>query len=72
MFTGLSSLKKLTINGFQNLTGIVSLPASLEYADLKRNKINVIEPDAFRLSNMLKYLYLDSNKLTAEMLSRFS
>jgi hypothetical protein len=66
MLTGLSSLKKLTINLFKNLTGIVSLPATLEYVDLKDNAISVIKPDAFRLLNKLKNLNLDRNKFTAD------
>jgi Leucine-rich repeat (LRR) protein len=66
MFTGLSSLKILVISGFAKLTRIVSLPVSLEYVDLGDNEISVIEPDAFRLLNKLKYLNLGINSLTAE------
>jgi hypothetical protein len=66
MFTGLRSLTTLVINGFKQLTRIVSLPASLEGLDLGGNAIGVIEPDAFRLLNKLKHLNLNINMLTAE------
>jgi Leucine-rich repeat (LRR) protein len=66
MFTGLSSLRKLVITGFQQLKRIVSLPETLEFIDLGKNAIDVIEPDAFRLLNKLKHLNLERNYLTAE------
>jgi hypothetical protein len=68
MFTGLSSLTKLVITNFEQLTRIVSLPATLERVDLSFNAIDVIEPNAFRLLNKLEYLNLDYNELTAEII----
>jgi Leucine-rich repeat (LRR) protein len=66
MFAGLSSLTKLAITGFEQLTRIVTLPASLEHIELSHNAIFIIEPDAFHLLNKLKHLSLNVNKLTAE------
>jgi Leucine-rich repeat (LRR) protein len=66
MFTGLSSLTKLVITGFKQLTRIVSLPATLEHIDLSDNCFFMIAPDAFCISNKLKYLNLEKNYLTAE------
>jgi Leucine-rich repeat (LRR) protein len=48
------------------LTRIVSLPASLEYIELSRNGINVIESDAFHFLLKLKNLNLDRNELTTD------
>jgi hypothetical protein len=66
MFTGLNSLTTLVINGFKQLTRIISLPETLEFVNLSNNAIGVIEPDAFRLLNKLKNLNLYMNNLTAE------
>jgi Leucine-rich repeat (LRR) protein len=66
MYNCLSSLKKLTINRFEQLRRIVSLPATLEYINLGHNRINVIEPDAFRRLNKLWKIDLENNCLIAE------
>jgi hypothetical protein len=66
MFTGLSSLTKLAITGFKQLTRIVSLPATLEHIELFDNCIENIEPDAFRILSKLTHLSLNENCLISE------
>jgi Leucine-rich repeat (LRR) protein len=67
MFTGLSSLTKLVITGFKQLTRIISIPAAtLEHIELSDNCIYMIETDAFRLLSKLTHLNLDKTFLSAE------
>ncbi|XP_028849238.1 toll-like receptor 9 [Denticeps clupeoides] len=61
VFRGLPQLKNLTL-GFNNVTSVPEgLPLSLESLDLKENKIQRIEKDAFVNLNSLRFLNLEWN-----------